>query len=47
MRNFTSDIVAVASSRKKGAIVVFCDKEIVAFKPIVSNGNTVRWTKAF
>ena len=47
MRNFQSDIVAVASSRKKGAIVVFCEKEIVAYKPIVSYGNTVRWTRAF
>jgi len=47
MRNFGSDIVAVASSRRKGGIVVFCEKEIVAYRPIVSYGHTVRWTRAF
>jgi predicted HAD superfamily phosphohydrolase len=39
-RDFTSDIKAVASSQKTGVLVIFCERELIAFKPNL-NGNTI------
>lgn len=42
LRNLTSEIKAVAGSQNNGIIAVFCERQLVTFKPAM-NG----WFKSF